>query len=59
MSNREVAATLVVATGTVETHLTRIYARLGLRSRSELARALLGQNPEPAVSAARDPRSPG
>jgi DNA-binding NarL/FixJ family response regulator len=59
MSNREVAATLVVTTRTVETHLTRIYAKLGLRSRTELARALLGQDPEPAVSGARDRRSPG
>ncbi len=37
LSNREVAAELYVSTKTVQYHLTRIYAKLGVRSRSELA----------------------
>ncbi|BBX19141.1 helix-turn-helix transcriptional regulator [Mycolicibacterium duvalii] len=36
-SNREVAAELYVSQKTVQYHLTRIYAKLGVRSRSELA----------------------
>ncbi|QTI68437.1 helix-turn-helix transcriptional regulator [Gordonia polyisoprenivorans] len=37
LSNREVAAELYISPKTVQYHLTRIYAKLGLRSRSELA----------------------
>ncbi|OLT47863.1 helix-turn-helix transcriptional regulator [Saccharomonospora sp. CUA-673] len=37
MTNREVAAELYLSTKTVQFHLTRVYAKLGLRSRSELA----------------------
>jgi DNA-binding CsgD family transcriptional regulator len=36
-SNREIAAELVVALRTVETHLSRIYRKLGVRSRTQLA----------------------
>src|SRR6185312_4834050 len=38
--NREIAAELVVTPRTVEAHLTRIYAKLGVRSRAELASRL-------------------
>jgi len=37
LSNREVAAELHVSTKTVLYHLTRVDAKLGVRSRSELA----------------------
>ena len=37
-TNREVSAQLFTTVGTVEVHLTRIYRKLGLRSRTELAR---------------------
>ena len=39
-SNREVAAALFVAERTVEANLTRIYRKLGVRSRSQLTRVL-------------------
>ena len=35
--NREVASALFVSESTVEAHLTRIYRKLGLRNRAELA----------------------
>ena len=37
-SNREAAARLFVSVRTIESHLSRIYRKLGLRSRSELTR---------------------
>lgn len=37
-TNREVAAELFTTVSTVEAHLTRIYRKLGVRSRTELAR---------------------
>ncbi len=37
MTNREVAAELMLSVKTVQFHLTRVYAKLGVRSRSELA----------------------
>jgi non-specific serine/threonine protein kinase len=36
-SNREIAATLVVSLRTVEAHVTHVLAKLGLRSRAQLA----------------------
>jgi DNA-binding CsgD family transcriptional regulator len=39
LSNGEAAAALYVSRKTVEAHLTRVYRKLGLRSRTELARA--------------------
>jgi DNA-binding CsgD family transcriptional regulator len=37
LTNREAASHLFVSVKTVQYHLTRVYARLGVRSRSELA----------------------
>jgi len=39
-TNREVAAALFLAERTVESHLSHVYAKLGIRSRTELARVL-------------------
>jgi DNA-binding CsgD family transcriptional regulator len=39
-TNREVAAALFLADHSVETVLTRVYRKLGVRSRAELARLL-------------------
>jgi len=41
-TNAEVAAQLFMAERTVESHLTRAYRKLGVRSRTQLARALRG-----------------
>jgi DNA-binding CsgD family transcriptional regulator len=38
MKNREIGQMLFMSVATVEAHLTRIYRKLGLRSRAELAR---------------------
>jgi DNA-binding CsgD family transcriptional regulator len=40
MSNKEIALALVVTVHTVEVHLSRAYAKLGVKSRSQLAGAL-------------------
>ena len=42
-SNKEVAAELFLSVKTVQYHLTRIYAKLGIRSRSELAARRAGE----------------
>ena len=45
-TNREAAAELVISAKTVEHHLSRIYAKLGVRSRTELAARLLSGEPD-------------
>ncbi len=40
LANKEIAAALYVTVNTVEVHLSRAYAKLGVRSRSQLAKAL-------------------
>jgi DNA-binding NarL/FixJ family response regulator len=39
-TNKEVAATLFLSEKTVENNLSRVHAKLGVRSRTELAAAL-------------------
>jgi len=50
-TNPEVAAELYVTRKTVEHHLSQIYRKLGLRSRTELARELAGELPERSLVA--------
>ena len=45
-TNREVAASLFLSPKTVEVHLTHTYRKLGVRSRTELARVLDRTRPE-------------
>jgi DNA-binding CsgD family transcriptional regulator len=40
LSNKEIAAAMHISVHTVEAHLTRIYRKLGIRSRAALARRL-------------------
>ncbi len=52
MSNKEIAAILFLSGKTVEFHLGRIYRKLGVRSRSELVRALLAGHKAPGSGGA-------
>jgi DNA-binding CsgD family transcriptional regulator len=51
MNNAEAAAALFVSRKTVESHLTRVYRKLGIRSRSDLVRVLVaaGMTDPPAA----------
>ncbi|EON25335.1 regulatory protein, LuxR [Nocardioides sp. CF8] len=48
MTNRAVATELFVSTKTVQYHLTRIYSKLGIRSRGELAALRGAKDPDPS-----------
>lgn len=45
MTNREVASELFLSVKTVQFHLTRVYAKLGIRSRAELAATKARERP--------------
>jgi DNA-binding NarL/FixJ family response regulator/tetratricopeptide (TPR) repeat protein len=45
MANKEIARTLHLGVHTVEVHLSRAYARLGVRNRAQLAARLTNRNP--------------
>jgi DNA-binding NarL/FixJ family response regulator len=49
MRNRDVATALFVSEKTVESHLARIYDKLGVRSRAALATIIAGEQAEPAI----------
>lgn len=59
LNNAEAAAALFVSRKTVEAHLTRVYRKLEVRSRTELARrfAPIAANPDGAARAARRSRT--
>jgi len=62
-TNREVAATLFVTPKTVEFHLTRVYRKLEIHSRSELVRRMADGGTEvdllaPRSAESREPEGP-
>ncbi|MEO5704048.1 MAG: LuxR C-terminal-related transcriptional regulator [Candidatus Limnocylindrales bacterium] len=56
-TNREIAAALFLGERTVASHLTHVYAKLGIRSRTELARQRLSWQQESARPAGNIPTS--
>ncbi|MGZ4320729.1 MAG: AAA family ATPase [Solirubrobacteraceae bacterium] len=50
LANKQIASTLFVTVHTVEVHLAHAYAKLGVRSRAQLAARLAGQAKPPEVA---------
>ena len=50
LTNREVAASLFLSPKTIEHHLSAIYRKLGIRSRTELVRHLADGEPDALAS---------
>ncbi|MEX2546448.1 MAG: AAA family ATPase [Chloroflexota bacterium] len=59
LRNREIAPALFMSVATVEAHLTRIYRKLDIRSRSELARLVAAGRITVAGSGDDNARGPG
>lgn len=47
LTNPEIGQRMFISRGTVKTHLSQIYAKLGVRNRSELARHAARRPPQP------------
>jgi DNA-binding CsgD family transcriptional regulator/tetratricopeptide (TPR) repeat protein len=58
LRNREIAGELFMSVATVEAHLTRIYRKLDIRSRSDLARLVTDGSLELEVDASPQGRAP-
>jgi DNA-binding CsgD family transcriptional regulator len=50
MTNRQIATELILSAKTVEVHLTRIYSKLGINARAELAECISAEAPVTSVA---------
>ena len=50
-TNREIADALFISVKTVEANISRIFGKLGVRSRTELVRSMIAERPDPEGSA--------